>query len=174
MLARSPAVVLSNFNINLPPNVLAMAPPTTNHPMKSGEQSAAMDDASCDILVSRGMNGLNNDNHQGSSPDMPSRIVAALAWKDRNSQVDKIWSFIPAIYAWILVCDARTLLYVSFYRLGFRLTSSTSTDERVSLASVAGGRLSMEASPRRNRPPDIPKQTLSFSFQHFLYFHLSE
>mmetsp|Transcript_4282 Transcript_4282/g.7675 ORF Transcript_4282/g.7675 Transcript_4282/m.7675 type:complete len:124 (+) Transcript_4282:137-508(+) len=39
------------------------------------------------------------------------------------SQVDKIWSIIPVVYAWFPVCDSRTLLMACLVTIwGIRLT----------------------------------------------------
>lgn len=51
-------------------------------------------------------------------------LVFVVSEFSRNySQTDKIWSITPFIYAWILVCDARTLLMAIISTIwGFRLT----------------------------------------------------
>jgi steroid 5-alpha reductase family enzyme len=88
---------------------------------------AAMDDAPCDIL-GLAWDGLNNDNLQIQCSVMTCLAVIVTVFiaseaTGNYSQVDKLWSLIPAIYAWVVVCDARTLLmaYVSTV-WAFRLT----------------------------------------------------
>jgi len=70
--------------------------------------------SSCDLLDSL-LKGIG----ESGNPYNTATLVCAFAifltfivstLSGNYSQVDKIWSIIPAIYAWIAVCDTRTLL----------------------------------------------------------------
>lgn len=84
-------------------------------------------ESSCD-LVGEIWNGFSSEN----TPYRLAAIVFATtvmitfvtsALTNNYSQVDKLWSIIPVLYAWIPVCDSRTVLMACLASVwGIRLT----------------------------------------------------
>lgn len=96
-----------------------MADPTTT--------ATSYDDDECDVLALTYENLLTG----GSAVQNVALLCASIsvlvfvlsAWTSNYSQVDKIWSIVPFVYAWMLCCDARTRLMAAVTTIwGLRLS----------------------------------------------------
>jgi len=77
--------------------------------------SSLSSSSSCDLLDALLMGVKEFDGNPYNTSVLVCAFATILTFvastlSGNYSQVDKIWSIIPAIYAWIAVCDARTLL----------------------------------------------------------------
>jgi steroid 5-alpha reductase family enzyme len=86
-----------------------------------------MNDGECD-LVKYAWDGISSPGHPFHSTVMVCGAVAVLSFvvstlSGNYSQVDKIWSILPVVYTWMLVCNSRTLLMAALVTLwGVRLS----------------------------------------------------